>query len=519
MAAFAGQQPLAPERIPTDTIIPLHSRDDTEQNRKISVEFTMRFDSVLDAEKLAAALWKLLEKPGWKKLGARLRMKENGKLEYHVPASYSKERPPINFTQTKYDMPFSEHQIGALFPDVKDGGDVQTFDVLDSLHVLTQTENSTVVLADWIYTDKAQLGLHVVNFQDATLVTITWLHTLLDAMGRQALLKAWTAVLEGRGGDVPEFWGYDFDPLEKLGALQESEAKAEDHSIGPDSLEREKESPIQTITATQPQRGDGRMIYIPASYMSRLRTSALHDLSTLDPADLTLSFSNTLPPTPFLSDGDILCAWLTRHIATSHPYFSATRPVVLVNVLGMRDVLTTSTDHYDALIPKGVAYIGNATSGIASSFGAGQFLDMPLGHVAARLRKDLVAQGTREAVETSQRAPFHPGRETKKEGDVDTAPAVFVFTNWAKANFFETDFSAVIVGEDVRDEGEGREGVEKGARGKPSYIHVYGTDQRGFHENGMGNVAGKDAKGNYWMGAVMSKEFVGAFDKAVKDGQ
>jgi hypothetical protein len=69
-----GNKPAAPERVPTDTIIPLFDRDDTRTNRSISLEFTMVFNAVLDAEKLSGALWKLLERPGWRKLGARLRL-------------------------------------------------------------------------------------------------------------------------------------------------------------------------------------------------------------------------------------------------------------------------------------------------------------------------------------------------------------------------------------------------------------------------------------------------------------
>jgi hypothetical protein len=64
---------VAPERVATDTVVPLFSRDDTRTNKQIMLEFTMKFDDVMDAEKLSGALWKLLERPGWRKLGARLR--------------------------------------------------------------------------------------------------------------------------------------------------------------------------------------------------------------------------------------------------------------------------------------------------------------------------------------------------------------------------------------------------------------------------------------------------------------
>lgn len=65
---------VGPELVPTDIVIPLFHRDDTRTNKNIMLEFTMKFDDVMDAEKLSGALWKLLERPGWRKLGARLRL-------------------------------------------------------------------------------------------------------------------------------------------------------------------------------------------------------------------------------------------------------------------------------------------------------------------------------------------------------------------------------------------------------------------------------------------------------------
>jgi hypothetical protein len=60
--------------ISTDTIIPLHRFDDVPIFRNIVNDFTLRFDDVLDAEKLRKALERLLQLGKWKKLGARLRM-------------------------------------------------------------------------------------------------------------------------------------------------------------------------------------------------------------------------------------------------------------------------------------------------------------------------------------------------------------------------------------------------------------------------------------------------------------
>lgn len=71
-------------------------------------------------------------------------------------------------------------------------GQQQAFRVPSSAEFgpLVRSADSPRTLADWIYSDRPQLHIHVVRFQDATLVTQTYLHTLMDAVGRSALLKA-----------------------------------------------------------------------------------------------------------------------------------------------------------------------------------------------------------------------------------------------------------------------------------------------------------------------------------------
>jgi len=71
---FRKSAPVAPPLVATDRIVPLSQEDDTQINRDLILNFMMRFDSVLDAEKLYSALERLLNRPDWKKLGARLRL-------------------------------------------------------------------------------------------------------------------------------------------------------------------------------------------------------------------------------------------------------------------------------------------------------------------------------------------------------------------------------------------------------------------------------------------------------------
>lgn len=60
-------------RIATDKVIRLHHLDDTFQNRLYAGRFLLRFNDVLDPDKLRSSLQELLEMDGWRKVGARLR--------------------------------------------------------------------------------------------------------------------------------------------------------------------------------------------------------------------------------------------------------------------------------------------------------------------------------------------------------------------------------------------------------------------------------------------------------------
>lgn len=59
---------------PTDTIVPMHFFDDTPPNRDMALCWTLRFNDVLDGDKLYDALERLFNREGWRKLGGRLRL-------------------------------------------------------------------------------------------------------------------------------------------------------------------------------------------------------------------------------------------------------------------------------------------------------------------------------------------------------------------------------------------------------------------------------------------------------------
>lgn len=73
MAFLWSKKRPTPDRVPTDDVVPLHLFDGMDVYRAIVVDLALRFDDVLDHEKLRLALVRLLEIGNWRKLGARLR--------------------------------------------------------------------------------------------------------------------------------------------------------------------------------------------------------------------------------------------------------------------------------------------------------------------------------------------------------------------------------------------------------------------------------------------------------------
>ncbi len=69
-----GSKDLPPARFPTDEVVQGHVLDDTATNREIGMTWTLRFEDVLDADKLHGALARLLEIGNWRKIGGRLKL-------------------------------------------------------------------------------------------------------------------------------------------------------------------------------------------------------------------------------------------------------------------------------------------------------------------------------------------------------------------------------------------------------------------------------------------------------------
>ncbi|CZR51145.1 related to LysR family regulatory protein [Phialocephala subalpina] len=467
----------APARVPTDTIVPVHFFDDTPLWRAFVLYSMFVFDDVLDAEKLRDSLDTLARRDGWRKLGARMRRNAKGELEYHVPAAFTNGRPALAYSHVHHDMDTTDHPIASRLP--KPSTRPSIVGDPDEFRSLFQPERGPVKLDDYLNTDRPQLGLHIVSFKDKTIICLYWPHTLMDAMGKMALLDAWMLMLQGRAEDIVSPQGGatdDVDPLAELGKHPTEPHKLAGQRLSMFGLAQYGVSNIMDFCRTQ----ENRMVCVPASFVTKLRETALKEIA-----------DDSEKP-PFLSEGDILCAWWTR-VAISHLPQDSQRTIVLNNAYSLRAPLAAD------LLPSSSVYVSNAIGFINVLLPAHEVFSKPLSYVASAIRHSIKELGTRTQVEAFT-AMWRESQGKLPPFFGDRGMHMITFSNWSKARLFETDFSAAVI----------KPGKKSRGPGVPSYIQ---NNQFGLILPNGFPIIGKDADGNYWLSGYMNKGHWGRIEE------
>ncbi|KAK7980180.1 Ribosomal lysine N-methyltransferase 4 [Apiospora arundinis] len=508
------------------------------------MHFMLRFDTKLDADRLRRSLERLLERQdGWRKLGGRLRRNASGKLDYHVPAKYTIQRPAITYYHESHDdIRIMQHPLAAHIPKAKPArthGPRIVARGEDFVSLMRRKEDPSS-FEDYVDTDTPVLGLHIVTFRDATLVCLRGSHLLFDAMGRKELLDAWSLTLQGRDDEVRPL--VEQDPMASLGAA-EAPGKSE-RSTAP--IEQYKHAAKQLGLRQQITLGlrqlfdmihfrrqvkEDRIVCVPKAYFETLRRDAL---AALEPQQTKTAASHDgegqrqrLPPKAFLSDGDVLCAWWSRHIIASRlrNAYKSGQTVCIMNMMGLRGLLAqaglmarptvvrTNREKKDSA----AALVANALVTVSTFLASRELLRKPLGHVAAMLRQSLQELGTWPQVEAFlriQRAP-HDKLIVTPALFGDAGMHLVVCTNWIKAGFFDVDFSAAIVSDEdgVTKLGGGRQkpespGPATARLGKPTNVQMHTiTDYVPPFLVSPFQILGKDAYGNYWIRGTLREEY------------
>lgn len=400
----------------------------------------------------------------------------------------------MRFSHESLSLKISEHSLASRLPTPTTSGSIQ--EGADQFEEFVAPKDAPRCLKDFLTRDVAQLGLHVVSFTDGTLVSLTFPHTMSDLLGLQAIVDNWVRVLSGKEDEVAPLLGVHEDPLSRVG-------KGPVHKYEePWALKAQILSGFGwfrfVITliwdAIRLGQSQQHMIYLPASSLQRLHGSAMTDLATATSTDL---INDWHPQNVFLTDNDILTAWMTRMAAHSLPK-NSTRSITFLNFFELRGRLPTVFRP-----PQKAVYIGNFIFACWAHLSAQDAQNEPLGVIAGRYRACLAAQTTEGQIRGFLRVFRERTAAGKRIGAIRPDSLMISCSNWSKAKFFSAvDFSSAVV----------RKGATSGSKhgpGRPVYYHGLNLRPLGSGKSrhvgaatGV-NILGKDSGGNYWIMAML----------------
>lgn len=416
----------------------------------------------------------------------------DGRHELHVPESFTAEMPALTFSQLQFpDVRLDDHPSAKHIP--KPSGEAYTQQVYTDEHTLREFTARADFPKNFQEMSEArlpQVSLHVTSFADATIVSLTWPHTLMDAVGQQDLLKAWSLSLAGRLQDVPEVLGTKEDVLT---ALHTPDAQPEPLAIDSQKLGSFGMFSFFTRLALRylkmmvtGNKRHTRMVFMPKAAVDKLKQRAAKDV----------------PPGEFVSTGDVLTSWMLHNLMKSLAKPKPLSTLFLVN--GRYRLPWLSSE-------KGI-YLQNLVS-IAHICFPSQLAGESSGSVAREFRRQLQLYGAEAEIQELMRQTH---KYTEKNGrpplsiygESDGMPVFF--NNLAKpASLEAADFGPAVV----------RQGEDSATRSNPVgtavlYLH------RPLHRIPIlfdsFYILGKDHAGNYWLMGIALQQTWDRFDDEIR---
>lgn len=401
--------------------------------------------------------------------------KLNGSLEIHVPREFTEERPAVHFTKQAFDITIEEHELGIQLPKLADGPSLQpgptVFDQFNPIPDRPQTWK------DYAYSDRPILRLHVTSFTNSTLVTLIWSHVVFGGCGIKELITAWSKVLRG-DDDVPALLGARTDILEGIGT-------AKDASV-PFCLEPSKITGWSFVRIVlgllwalwMHPKVETRALCLPRRFVSQLRKTCLKDLENADGEGKGA----------FLSEGDVLEAWLARFVGEAR---GDEKSALIMNALDIQSRL-------NAPWGAGGVYVQNTGVCTWTSITPDILLRGPLGELAYVIRRSIQELATDEQIRAQLRIFRSLGHTKMLPLFGDPNSHVMNFSNWSKFNLFDAaDLSPAVV--------PNSPSLVGGHVGKPVYMHCQAVGENRMLRNCF-NITGKDWDDNYWITAFLYPE-------------
>ncbi|OHF03206.1 hypothetical protein CORC01_01590 [Colletotrichum orchidophilum] len=476
-----------------DEVLPIHFIDQAAIVRNLLFNFTFRYNKVLDAGKLHESLLQLIHMPGWKKLGGRLRATSGGKLEIHVPRSFSKTRPAVRFSHIDYlDIDIDSHSLASRLPKPT-GSKPSLHEGSHAFKVFAAPENLPKDVGHYLKSDEPLLCLQITSFADATLVAFTFPHSLADAMGTSELLKAWSNIVMGKSHLVKPLQGIHYDVLDSVGTDLDKKV-----SQGNFVLEGQQTRGLSLISFIARYVWDiltrrnvqSRHIYLPANYLMHLRQGVEQDLKEHNGGVV-----------PFISDGDLITAWGSRLVMSSRSWKRGS--AVICNVFDVRRRLENT------FTPAG-PYLQNLMLPATTILSRQEAATATTAQIAQRLRQAI----TEQAGDVQTRRLMRLAR--KWFSTLGTIPLfarwdsrMIACSNWTKAKFLDAaDSSSAASGDVGKDKVCARVGhsAASAAQGDRPVMFWGTTLNANDKTRDAFMIYGKDELGNYWVQGFLRQE-------------
>ena len=392
-----------------------------------------------------------------------------------MPQPFTPDRPAITYTHQEFQVSINEHPLAKLLPKPTAGAAIHE---VHDFRPFVAREDHPTTLEEYLLQDISILSLHIVSFNDATLVALGFHHSLMDVMGQKAVIEAWSQVLAGRESEVPPVLGAREDVLDTV--LAESEKTPKEEFILKDTVLRGWRWALILINFLWDNYRYGatetHTIFLPRHTMEQLQSEAQQDIARSQRSDGEYD-----EKAPYISDNDIIAAWASRLILGSLPQG---RSLVMWHISNARFRLP-------AIKRAAGVYIQNMILG-AFFVVSPDLATRSLGRVALANRRALAPQLTEPQTLALLRY-MRPGFETSNIICANTNSIPVMFTNWTRAEIYHaSNFGPAVIR-------AGETGPSRKNAPGTIVFHCGQPLRKGGAGISMIGVGGKDYDGNYWM--------------------
>jgi len=367
----------------------------------------------------------------------------------------------------------------------------------------------------YLSTDEPLICLFINSFTDGTLVSITFPHSLSDAMGTAGLLKAWSQSLRDSRADNldVELGGAWEDAMASVGTPDDLVAKETEFVL--ESRQTRGFSLITFIArfiwdALIRRNVETKHIYLPACFLSHLRKQAEEGLWPVTHnrgIDGKNKGSGESGCVTFVSDGDLITAWGARMVLSSAPRGYSAAICNVFDIRGRLDVFKSQSPSQSQSKSRSRAYLQNLILPSTTLLTADEAQNLSVGGLAGRIRRSIIEQTGEAQVRSLVRLardwftnlgtmPLFVSRDTAR---------VIACTNWSKAQFLEhADFGPAVIVNPAKSQGGCKDDNNKLSVKPVAYwgttLAVADSPRDTFV------VYGKDGDGNYWLHAYLRTE-------------